>query len=343
MPFVAPQFEGEGDAGQAFNQGQSAGMSMMERAQQMEQRGAQEERQKAIFQAGLPLLQAKNQADLAEAHDKMAQFVDLQDQRQQILPILQQARNKFNQNQLIPDINDRATANTQWLGQYSQIANLPEYQKEFDNYNHLSTQTTQSQQKILALTNANVLAEAKYEALLKQQAMKGQTAENVQTLKNTGLLGATTLKTAASTQNAETRANTEPPEVKIARAHAQAVVSGDTDTANALEQYQLAQGHMAPTQMADSFTKMADNEEKLASVAKQNGDEPGYQQGIANVAKLRAKAIEYLQAQPKTAPKAASAPVPSQASIEHLKANPNLAKIFDDTYGAGASKQYLTP
>jgi len=154
MP-VYSEFQSEGDAGQAFNQGQNAGMSMMERAQQMEQRGAQEERQKAIFQAGLPLLQAKNQADLAEAHDKMAQFIDLQDQRQQMLPVLSQARKQFHDNQLIADPIASAKANTQWVGQYSQLANLPEYKAEFDNYNHLATQASERLDKIAFLKAHN--------------------------------------------------------------------------------------------------------------------------------------------------------------------------------------------
>jgi hypothetical protein len=212
MPFVAPQFEGEGDAGQAFNAGQNSGMSMMERAQQMEQRGAQEERQKAIFQAGLPLLQAKNQADLAEAHDKMAQFVDLQDQRQQILPILQQARNQFNKNQLIPDINDRAAAGTQWLGKYAQIANIPEYKSEFDTYNHLSTQTTQDQMKIATLANQNDMMSQKLKMSETLMGDKVASSEKIAWLKY------------------------QPPIIRTAAAYQNAMDNGDTELAGMIKQ-----------------------------------------------------------------------------------------------------------
>lgn len=183
MP-VVPQFQSEGDSGQAFNRGQDAGVSMMERAQMMHLRSAQEERQKALFDLTMPVAQAKQQADAAVAMNQLNEFQATQNLRQKYLPIINQARSDFHESQLIPDISQRAAANTQWLAKYAPIANLPEYQKEFQTYQHLATQTTQDQMKILHLVNANDMATAKMDALIKMRGMQDETSLQRTNLRN---------------------------------------------------------------------------------------------------------------------------------------------------------------
>lgn len=342
MP-VVPQFQSAGEPGQAFNRGLDSGMSMMERAQQMQLRAGQEQRQKVMEDLALPVIRAKQQADAAAAINQLDQIKANQNLRQKYLPIIDTARAAFHEAQLIPDINQRAAANTQWLAQYAPIANLPEYSNEFQTYQHLATQTTQDQMKIAHLSSVNDMNAAKLSSLQQIAGIRATSAENVANIREKGLLDASTIKAGASTHNAEVRAGAETTEMKNIGAYAKAVASGDEASAEMMQHYLESKSGMAPTHIADSLTKMADNEEKLAGIAKANGDDAGYSQRTANVDHLRNKASAVLEAPPATSRPSGHKLSPPPAAINYLKSNPGTKDQFDQMYGAGASSKFIGP
>lgn len=299
----------------AFNQGQEAGTSLMERAQRMTLEDQQAQRQKVMFDLALPVIQAKQQADGAVALNQLEEFKAVQNLRTRYLPIINEARRAFDDNQLIPDINERARANTQWLGKYAPIANLPEYAKEFKNYQHLATQTTQDQMKIATLNNANDMLSTRMSAMQQMAISGNQTKENIAKIREEGLLDASTIKAGASTSNAQTKANAPSELEKNVGAYAKAVASGDEVTASMIQNYLQSKSGMAPTHIADSLTRMADNEEKLASVAKANGDESGYTKRLSNVDNLRKQAQSILQSPTESTPVAPTKIDPNAASV----------------------------
>jgi hypothetical protein len=289
MP-VYSEFQSEGDAGQAFNQGQNAGMSMMERAQQMEQRGAQEERQKAIFQAAMPVIQAKNQADLATAHETIQNAVSVQNQRQQILPILAQARTEFHNNQFIPDINERAAANTQWLGKYAQIANIPDYKGEFDTYNHLSTQTTQDQMKIATLANQNDMMSQKLKMSETLMGDKVASSEKIAGLKYQTNLDIANANIASRNLIASGKQGDAAAIQNDMNAINQNLAAGNQGTADTIAQAMQTKYGLKPNQIADSLSKLADGDDRSAAVAKATGNEENFQKYSAKAQLLRTQA-----------------------------------------------------
>jgi len=300
---VVPEFNSEGSSSAAFNQGEEVGSSLMERADVQRIADERARQQQEIFDATFPAIQAKQQADAAVAQNQLAEIQNTQNLRQQYLPLVNKARKEFHDAQMIPDIAQRAQTNTEWLGKYAPIANLPEYQQEFQTYQHLGTQTTQDWMKVTSLNAANALLQQKNQALLEMAGMKNQTAENVAKIRGQSMVDASSIRAAASQKNAQTRANAPDAFLKNVSAYADAVARGDDASAGMIENYLQSKSGLAPTAIADTLTKMAANEQKLADVAKSNGDEEAYKQRLANADRLEGRAQAILQPQkPETAP-----------------------------------------
>ena len=267
MPFIAPQFEGGGDAGQAFNAGQNSGMSMMERAQQMEQRGAQEERQKAIFQAAMPVLQAKNQADIATANATINHVVQTQNLMTKAAQASGDLNTEFQDIMQLEDYDekDRALssfqAKTAWLGQ------LPAYKPFVEAVNGARVENYKGKMADMKITGDIEVAKANSLSRQTVQGMRGDTAENIAACKAETALSVEDKKATAAKELETMRGNTKS----------------------------LIAGGMTPIKVAEAYTSLADSEEKNAAMLKLTGDEEGYKARIAKAQTLRTEAENTLK------------------------------------------------
>ncbi len=301
----------------AFNQGQDSGMSMMERAQRVQQNSEQEGRQQAIFQAALPVLQAKNAADVATANATLAHFQQAQGLRTKAAVVSDAANAEFLDAQQLADWNTKANAMGALQAKYAWMGMLPEYKPFVDVINNARIEAHQS-----------AIADMKLHNDLEVAKTNAQARIDATTIREQGLLDATTLKTGAMLQSADIKANAPTAELKGIAAYAKAVASGDTDTAEILEDHLKAKSGMAPTRVADSLTRMADNEEKLANIAKQNGDEAAYALRTANVDKLRMRAEKLLIEPAKPAPTTQAVTMPTTTgSVAPTKIAPDAHEI----------------
>jgi len=278
MP-VYSEFQSEGDAGQAFNQGQNAGMSMMERAQQMEQRGAQEERQKAIFQAAMPVIQAKNQADIATAHATINHVVQTQNLMTKAAQVSDTANTEFQDAMQLADRDAKANALSAVQAKYSWMDQLPQYKPFIAAVNQARVDN-----------HTNALADMKLSGDLEVAKANNLTRQYVA---DQGVQKATdvaNIRAAASTLNANARVNAPTDLVKNLTAVRQMVLSGDDAGAEAMTDMMQAKAGITPVHIADSLTKLADGEDKSAAIAKATGNDENFQKYSTNAQLLRTQA-----------------------------------------------------
>lgn len=318
MP-VVPQFESQGDAGQAFNAGQNAGMSLMERAQQMQQRGDQEARQKAIFDTALPLLQAKNQADIATAQATMAGFQRAQALRTKAADQADTAMGEFEDAQQLADWNDKADAMGGLQAKWAWMEQIPEYKPFVNAINDA---------RIQAHTSA--MADAKLNNDLDRTKMLTGSRETIAGDKLTSAEDIATDKA----QSAERIATLK--------------VEGDKSIETMKNSVKMMlDGGMAASHVADSLTKLADSEEKNAAMLQLTGDDVGFKARMEKAQVLRSRSAELLKgAQNESRPPAASTSTPKTPTardIQHLQANPESAKYFDQAFPGYNSQTYLSP
>jgi len=120
------QFESPfGNPSTAFDQGESTGMSVMDKAQQMRisqdnQDYLDQQRQKLQ-----PVIDAKNQADLATENAAIQNMAKAQDMRTQIAQDSPQAMADFQDAQKIPDAQDRANALSAIAGKLPIFPTIP--------------------------------------------------------------------------------------------------------------------------------------------------------------------------------------------------------------------------
>jgi hypothetical protein len=288
-------------------------MSMMERAQQMQQRGEQEGRQKAIFDAAMPVIQAKNAADIATANATISHFQQAQGLRTRAAVASDTANQEFLDAQQLSDWTTKSDAMGALQAKYAWMGQLPEYKPFVDAVNNARIEAHQSAMADMKLTGDLEIAKTNAQARIEATTIREQ-----------GLLDATTIKAGAATQNAETKATAPTAELKNIAAYAKAVASGDDTSASMIEDYLQSKHGMAPTKVADSLTRMAANEEKLANIAKQNGDDAAYQLRTSNVDKLRTRAEGILAEQSKPA---ATPSVSMPSTVAPTKVAPDAHEI----------------
>lgn len=296
MP-VYSEFQSEGDAGQAFNQGQNAGMSMMERAQQMEQRGAQEERQKAIFQAAMPVIQAKNQADLATAHATINHVVQTQNLMTKAAQVSDTANTEFQDAQQLSDWTAKADALGALQAKYAWMGQLPTYKPFVDAINNARVEAHQSAMADMKLTGDLEIAKANNST---KQYIADQRAQGAADVAN--------IRAAASTLNANARVNAPTDLVKNLTSVRSMILNGDDSGAEAMMGMMQAKAGVTPVHIADSLTKLADGEDKSAAVAKATGNDENFQKFSTNAQLLRTQAEGMLK-------KAATPTTPTAAPV----------------------------
>lgn len=278
MP-VIPQYMGSANPGQAFNQGLDSGMSMMERAQQMEQRGAQEERQKAIFQAAMPVIQAKNQADLATAHATINHVVQTQNLMTKAAQVSDAANAEFQDAQQLSDWTEKANVLGALQAKYAWMNQLPTYKPFVDAINNARIEAHQSAMADMKLNNDLELAK-----------VNNSTKQYIADQRLQGVTDAANIRAAASTMNANARVNAPTDLVKNLTSVRSMILNGDDPGAEAMMEMMQAKAGITPVHIADSLTKLADGEDKSAAVAKATGDDVKFQQYSANAQLLRTQA-----------------------------------------------------
>jgi len=301
MPVVA-QFDSGGDAGQAFNAGQNSGMSMMERAQQMQQRGAQEERQKAIFEAAMPVLQADNAAKIATANATINHVVQTKNLEAKAAVVSEAANAEFQDAQQLADWNEKANALGALQAKYAWMGQLPAYKPFVDAINQGRIEAHQS-----------AMADMKLSADLEVAKANNETKQYVADQRLQGAADVANIRAAASTLNTNARVNAPTDLVKNLTSVRSMVLSGDDSGAEAMMDMMQAKAGVTPVHIADSLTKLADSEDKSAAIAKATGNEENFQKFSTNAQLLRTQAeMQLKKAATVTTPTAAPAATTSQ-------------------------------
>lgn len=199
---VLAQFTPGGPAGQLANESQS----WMDRAhsrdiqdQQMQIQKQEEARKQAQFDVLKPVLQAKSEADIAQAQDTLAAAKGVQDLRMQYIPRVQEGRDAFGQLAGIDDPDERAKAANQWIGKYAPLASLSEYKSEFDTYLHHATDFNLIAQKKSMLDSMQA-------SISSRKAMELDSKAAIEAGKQETQKAVAQTRADASTANAQTRA-----------------------------------------------------------------------------------------------------------------------------------------
>lgn len=295
------QFESPfGNPSTAFDQGESTGMSVMDKAQQM--RIAQDnqdyiDQQRQKLQ---PVIDAKNQADLATENASIQNMAQAQVNRAQIAKDSPQALQEWHDIQQIQDPGQRAAAAGTFAGKYAYFDQdpnnkwLPTAAREMqvqDSANAIAHNTLNQKVQESNANNARAVQVAQIAAGSRSDVAK---------IRESGLLQASTIKAGASMQDAVTRSNAPTDMMKNVQAMSQAAAAGDNATAEVYEDFMKAKSGLAPPAIAGDYIKMADSESKVASGLPQDSDE--YAQHMRNSVNLMRRAQMILQP-----------PAPSQA------------------------------
>ena len=316
MP-VTSQYMGSENPGQAFNAGQSAGMSMMERAQQMEQRGAQEERQKYIFQAAMPVIQAKNEADVATANATINHVVQTQNLMTKAAQVSDTANTEFQDAMQLADRDAKANALSAVQAKYAWLNQLPQYKPFVDAVNQARVENHQNAMADMKLTGDLEIAKANNQT---KQYMADQRLQGASDVAN--------IRAAASNLNANTRANAPTDVVKNLTAMRSAILNGDDSTAEAIQTMMQQKAGLTPVHIADSLGKLADSEDKSAAVAKATGNDENFQKFSTNAQLLRTQAEGMLK---KAATVTTPAATPTATASQSV--SPGVHQVYKDAQG----------
>jgi hypothetical protein len=320
MP-VTSQYMGPTNPGQIFNQGQEAGMSMMERAQQIQQRGAQEERQKAIYEAGLPVIQAANEAHIATARATIDHVVQTKQLETKAAQSSGDLNKEFQDIMQLSDYNAKDTALSGFQAKVAWLDQLPAYKPFVDAVNGARVQNYSGLMADMKFTNEKEIA------LQNNEVKRYQTDQRLQ-----GATDTANIKAAASTLNANTRANAPTDMVKNLTSLSQMILDGNDSGAEAMMSMMQAKGGVTPIHIADSLTKLADSEDKAAAVAKATGNDEKFQQSSTKAQLFRTQAETQLKkatsvTMPTAAP-AATALQPKNITPEEYTKIPSGGKYW---------------
>lgn len=276
MPIVVPEFQGEGSSSQAFDQGEQAGSSLMERVQRQQILAKQEQDRSQLDSILLPVKQAQATADIATAHAALGAATTMQNLRTQAAAVADQANKEFLDAQQITDWGDKADALSGLQAKYAWMAQLPQYKGFVNAINDARLQAHQS--ALLDLHLQNQLEVAKTNADARQEIAQTQADERLQ---------AAGIFSNARVEAAKTAAGRPTAAQKDINYYVDSVASGDTDSANMMEGILQKRAGMSSVEIMNGLGRVADREARLAQQAQNAGDEAAFKDHTARAEALQ--------------------------------------------------------